>query len=224
MPISVLLGTATSAFVTCIAGAVGAWAAPYGIRTFMLPPTELGALLGSIQLPAILAVVLGGWFADKWKVRDARAPVGMCLVSVAGTVPALLLMTLSTHFAGFLTGYALVCFACALSTGATAAMIQDLVLPRMRGAAAAVYSLCAVFISIGTGPYLVGKTSSLTGSLALGLLGLLALVPITLALMWCTARRLAAETPQRRIARAQLAGEREQASSQPIEASATLLP
>jgi hypothetical protein len=86
-------------------------------------------------------------------------------------------------------------------------MVQDLVLPRMRGSAAACYSLVAIVISSGTGPYWAGKVSTLTGSLTLGLLSLLPIAPFALLTLWLAARRLPSQTPEARRARAAAAGE-----------------
>ena len=68
--------------------------------------------------------------------------------------------------------------------GSTAAMVQDLVLPRMRGAAAAAYSLIAIVVGSGVGPYWAGKVSKVTGSLNAGLYSILILAPVSLLLLW----------------------------------------
>jgi hypothetical protein len=86
-------------------------------------------------------------------------------------------------------------------------MVQELVLPRMRGSATASYSLVAVVVSSGTGPYWAGKMSTLTGSLTTGLLSMTVLVPIAVLLLWLASRRLPFETPARRRERAEEAGE-----------------
>jgi hypothetical protein len=86
-------------------------------------------------------------------------------------------------------------------------MVQDLVLPRMRGSSSACYSLVAIVISSGTGPYWAGKVSALTGSLTLGLLSLMPLAPFALLTLWLAARRLPFETSEARRARAAAAGE-----------------
>ena len=89
----------------------------------------------------------------------------------------------------------------------TAAMVQDLVLPRMRGAAAAAYSLIAIVVGSGVGPYWAGKVSKMTGSLNSGLLSILVLAPVSLLLLWLTSRRLPTQTPEARLAIARAAGE-----------------
>jgi MFS family permease len=76
--------------------------------------------------------------------------------------------------------------------GAAAATTQDLVLPRMRGTATAVFFLATTLIGLGFGPYLVGQIADLTGTvvggkpvgdLRTGLLSLIAVAPIAMALL-----------------------------------------
>jgi hypothetical protein len=107
----------------------------------------------------------------------------------------------------FLVAIFLLGFFLSLWGAGGAAMIQDLVLPRMRGSAAACNSLVAVVISSGTGPYWAGKVSTLTGSLTAGLLSMLPIAPLALVTLWLCARRLPFETPEARLARAAAAGE-----------------
>ena len=45
------------------------------------------------------------------------------------------------------------------------ASIMDLVLPRMRGTMMAYYTLITTILGLGTGPYLVGLISDVTGNL-----------------------------------------------------------
>ena len=92
-------------------------------------------------------------------------------------------------------------------SGGIAAMIQDLVLPRMRGAAAACHSLVAIVVASGIGPYWTGKVSKMTGSLGTGIASILILAPLALYLLWIAAKRLRFETPERRLALAIEAGE-----------------
>jgi MFS family permease len=64
--------------------------------------------------------------------------------------------------------------------GPCAASIQDLVLPRMRGTATAVFFLGTTIIGLGLGPYVVGLVSDVTGSLQGSLLGTVTVVPLIL--------------------------------------------
>ncbi len=86
-------------------------------------------------------------------------------------------------------------------------MIQDLVIPRMRGSASASFTLVSIVISSGMGPYWAGKISALSGSLVMGMLSLLVLVPIGLTLLLFAARRMKHEDAAARMALAVAAGE-----------------
>lgn len=203
-----VLGTASTALIACVGGAVGVWAAPFAMRTYAISPRDIGFSLGLVQITgSLLGVLLGGWVTDEWKQRDLRAPVGMAAISVIGMVPCIFTLLLVRDFHIFLGALFFLGIFSALWSGGTAAMIQDLVLPRMRGAAAAAFSLVAIVISSGTGPYWAGKVSTITGSLTAGLLSMMPLVPIALVLLWLAARRLPLETFQARQARAEAAGE-----------------
>lgn len=199
---------ASTALIACIGGAINVWAAPFAMRTHDMSPTELGLKLGVIHtVGAIIGVIAGGWMADKWKQRDPRAPLGMAAISLLGTLPSVLVMLLVSDVDLFLTAYASVSVFGAMWSGASAALVQDLVLPRMRGSAAACYSLIAIVVASGTGPYWAGKVSAVTGSLTAGILSLLVLAPVALVFLWLASRRLLHETPEGRLALAAAAGE-----------------
>jgi MFS family permease len=203
------LATAAFALITCVGGAASVWAAPYAMRTYSsIPAYEIGITLGLTQISgSLLGMLFGGQVVDRWKLRDRRAPMGMCAISLTGAVPCIVLMLLVSDYHTFLVAVFLFGMFSGLWGAGGAAMIQDLVLPRMRGSAAACNSLAAVVIASGTGPYWVGKVSTLTGSLTAGLLSMLPIAPLALVTLWLCARRLPFETPEARLARAVAAGE-----------------
>ncbi|KMS53628.1 hypothetical protein V474_22985 [Novosphingobium barchaimii LL02] len=86
--------------------------------------------------------------------------------------------------------------------------MQDLVIERMRGAAAAIFSLIMMLTAAGLGPYWTGKISTITGSLATGIYALMVCIPIAFVLLLLAAARLRHETPERRRAMAASVGER----------------
>ncbi|MBA3898165.1 MAG: MFS transporter, partial [Sphingomonadaceae bacterium] len=96
---------------------------------------------------------------------------------------------------------------CASSAlGATAATIQDLVLPRMRGTATATFFIATTLIGLALGPYTAGFVSTATGSLRIGILSLLAVAPVSAALLIMAWRTVpAAEASV--VERARAAGE-----------------
>jgi MFS family permease len=90
--------------------------------------------------------------------------------------------------------------------GIAAATTQDLVLPRMRGAATATYFIGTTLIGLGLGPYFTGAVSKVTGSLATGVLALLLMAPVTLTCLYLVYRKLP-KAEATRIDRARAAGE-----------------
>jgi MFS family permease len=198
----------SGALLACIMASVQAWAAPYAMRVMHMSPATAGVSLGLISAVASAsAVIVGGWIADTWKRRDARAPIWVALLGLVISSPALVVMLTIKAPSQYLVAYA--CFTLFSSgwSGAYAALVQDLVLPRMRGAAASAFALVTVVISSGAGPYWAGKVSTLTGSLATGMLSIQALTPIAIVILLLTARRLKGESEAGRRARAEAAGE-----------------
>lgn len=175
----------------CISAGIGAWSPPYAMRAFGSPPVDTGLYIGLFHaLGAGISVPLGGWLSDKWRRRDVRAPVWIGLIGMICSIPFLVLMLLSRDLLSFsLASFFQVFFAFAWS-GAAAALAQDLVHPRMRGSAAACFTLVMIVISSGLGPYAVGKVSGITASLASGLLSTLLVVPAAIALFLIAAASL----------------------------------
>ena len=205
---SFLLAIVSTALLGCIIGASSIWSAPYLMRTFSLNPVEIGLALGLVHTLGTLGGLLGGgWVVDRWKVRNPRAPALMCVIALGMVVPAVLAMMLIHNVTVFLIAYGVLGVFSSFWSGGIAAMIQDLVLPPMRGAASSCYSLVATIVISGMGPYWVGKVSTITGSLQIGLLSILVMaVPALIALILLV-RELPAQTPERRRALAIAAGE-----------------
>lgn len=203
-----LAAAGATALIACIGGAVGVWAAPYAMRTFALSPTQVGLSLGLIAAAGgLVGVLLGGLFTDRWRARDLGAPMGMAALALTGMIPGIALLLWTRDYGVFLAAKFFIGVCGAIWSGAAGALVQDLVLPRMRGAAAASYSLVAIVVASGIGPYWAGKVSVLTGSLNAGLFSILLLAIPAYGLIWIAARRLPQETPEARLARARAAGE-----------------
>ena len=200
---------ASTALVACVSAAFGAWAAPLAMRTFTtVSAVKIGIGLGAIYMSgSIVGVVVGGWLTDLWKSKDLRAPLGMTAIALTGMIPFITIVVYAKTIQIFFIGYFLQSIVTAIWSGGIAAMIQDLVLPRMRGAAAACHSLVAIVVSAGIGPYWAGKVSKMTGSLSTGILSILVLAPIAYAILWIGAKQLRHETPAKRLMRAAAAGE-----------------
>jgi MFS family permease len=206
-----MLGVVATALVACVIASIGVWAAPLAMRTF---PDEsvvtIGVGMGLIfVVGTIIGVVAGGFLTDRWKTRDLAAPLKMTSIALAGLIPCIIVIVWAPSLPFFFVAYFFLSFFTSFWTGGIAAMIQDLVLPRMRGAAAASNSLVAIVIASGIGPYWTGKVSNLTGSLGTGILSILLLAPIAFVLLVIGGRRLRHETAERRLALANEAGEQE---------------
>ena len=183
------------------------WAAPYAERIFALDKSDLGWLIGApAALGGFLGVIGGGWLADR---LHARVAGGRLLVVVA----AFLLM-IPLILVGYTTGSATLFLICAFlvqivtsaTLGASAAASQALVLPRMRGTATAIFFLGSTLIGLAFGPFTAGFVSEASGSLRLGVMATLAIVPFGLAMLWI-AIRLGPAGEASRIERAAAAGE-----------------
>jgi MFS family permease len=203
-----MFALAGGALISCITGTVQIWAAPFAMRKLGMAPAQAGLYLGlAFALSAGLSVALCGMLTDRWKRRDARAPIWMALIGLLGPIPGLLVMMRAPTAGVFVAGFfAFSLLSMGWSSG-FAALVQDLVLPRMRGTAAAAFSLVIILVASGIGPYWAGKISTLTGSLTTGLLSLLTLAPFAVVLLLLASRRLKHETPETRRARARAYGE-----------------
>ena len=196
------------AFITCFSGTVATWAAPYVIRTLHADAGQIGLALGAAQLGAgVTSVIVGGFITDWWKRRDARAPIWVAMIALFVPVPILFFLLKAQTLGSYIAAYSLIMLFAMSWAGAFAALVQDLVLVRMRGAAAAIFSLVMILVASGLGPYWAGKISTMTGSLTTGLYSLLIFVPIAGVLLAVAASRIRRETPAVRQALARAAGE-----------------
>ena len=203
-----MLSLVGAALIACVAGAVSVWAAPYAMRELAMSPVEAGASLGLLHAGgALFGVVLGGLATDRLKQSDRRAPIWVSIVSITAQMPFIVAMMLAESSSAFLlafTGFAVVS---SIWSGAFAALIQDLVLDRMRGAAASAFSLFSIVVASGIGPYWAGKVSAVTGSLQTGLFSVLVLGPVALVILTLALSRVKQASPESRLARAAAAGE-----------------
>jgi MFS family permease len=205
------LVTLSTALNSCIFGSMVAWAAPFAMRKFPeVPQGELGFGLGLAHpVGSLIGIYVGSWLTDWWKARNPGASFLMGAVALCGALPFVFLGVFARDYPLFLFALFMIGFMVSLWSGATATIVQDLSVPRMRGSAAACYSMAVLVITFGLGPYWVGKVSAVTGSLTTGILSILLLAPIVLAMQLAGARRLPAQTFAVRRALAAAAGEPE---------------
>ena len=167
----------------CFVGySVTYWAAPYAERVFALDKAQLGWLLGApAAAGGFLGVILGGRLADFLHARFAAGRAFVLLIALVGSVPVMLVGYTTESATTFVICNFLVQVTTSSALGAAAAATQSLVLPRMRGVAAAIFILGTTLIGLAFGPFTAGAVSDASGSLATGVLSTLAAVPLGLA-------------------------------------------
>jgi MFS family permease len=158
------------AFLAAVGYGVNFWMAPFFIRVHGMDKATAGLVIGGVHAAGgWIGVTLGGLLADRWRRRRAAGrihttmiaaslplPFGLAMLSVGDTTAAVVLYALWSLCAG--------CWG-----GAAVATIQDLVLPRMRGTASAIYLLLATLVGLAIGPYAIGRVSQATGDLAVAM-------------------------------------------------------
>lgn len=187
---------------------VGFWTPIYAIRVLELPLDQVGWILGfGTALGGWIGICAGGPLADFWRRSTLRGRLYLIITSYAIATPlgiATYSVTDTTIFYALAIGTNLVS---TMWIGAAAATLQDLVLPRMRGIAAAAYLLATTLIGLGLGPYMVGKMSVETGSLRTAILLLFLAVPVAFVFL-ATAAKLLPRAEMGRVERAKAAGEK----------------
>lgn len=213
-------GLAGYALIATLTGAVLFWMVPYAIRTFAVGPGVAGVTLGlTITLCSAVGVVAGGWVSDRWRERDSR---GYCFSSIGAlvlTVLALIAMISVTSYPAYVVAMGIFQATAVAWSGSAAAYIQDLVLPRMRATAAALFALLITMVHMAGGPYFAGRIGEALDSLALGMLSQIALAPFAIFFMLLAARHYQAAVDSK----AARAGEASGRSTSAVDRRAALL-
>ncbi len=171
--------------------AVGFWAAPYAIREWGVDKAVAGFFLGGGGAASgFIGVILGGRLADRFRRTNPAGRILVGFLAMLGSAPLLIwAFTTDSQTLFYILLFVNGIFA-SMWVGVAAATTQDLVLPRMRGAATATYFLGTTLVGLGMGPYAVGKVSLLTGDLGLACMSVLAMAPITLTCLFLVYRSL----------------------------------
>jgi len=183
------------------------WGPPYAMRTFGVGADVAGLMLGVPgAFVSAAGCLTGGYLSDVWKRRDPRGRLFVCMLAAVLPGPLLFAALTVADVRIFYLIYPLMVFVAYLWVGPAAAAIQDCVLPRMRGAAGAMFLLAVSILGLGLGPYCTGKVAALTGSLRVGMLSMIVIMPLALFLLWLASRHIGA-AEDTRVARARAAGE-----------------
>jgi len=214
-PTLLFVDVGLACFVFVVFG-VGAWIAPFMIRVHGVSPRDVGAMVGTLlAICGFLGNLAGGALADMLERRTPRARLYVLLGSLTLTVPSVVLMLYAQSAREAYLFIGLFFLASAAWYGVGPAMVNSLVMPRMRGISSAFYMLVITLLGMALGPYAIGYVSDIfTASGAQGgaalrqgmLWGLAISIPAAAALIGATAT--VARDQATRNARAQKLGEK----------------
>jgi MFS family permease len=152
---------------------------------------EGGLTLGLLTaLGGGLGASFGGVFGDWLRRRHPGGRIIVMLIAATGSALTIWGSYSVTSLSAFYAFAGINMFLHIMWLGPCAASVQDLVLPRMRGTATAVFFLGTTILGLGLGPYVVGLTSDVSGDLRLSLMGTLAVLPLIYAAMMTALRHV----------------------------------
>ena len=185
----------------------GFWGPAYAIREFGVDKAIAGFFLGGGgALGGFLSIIAGGKVADMLKRSNPAGRILIGFATVLLPIPFILLQYTTTSIELFYLWAFMVSLFGSLWVGVAGATAQDLVLPRMRGAATATFFLGTTVIGLGMGPFLAGRLSELLGDLGHALMATVLLAPLPLLCFAYVYRNLPTAEATR-LERARAAGE-----------------
>lgn len=138
-----------------------------------------------------VGVASGGLLSDyARRIHPAGRILFVCATSSIFTA-ASTVQYLTGSITLFYTAFGMATLFVPMWFGPIQATTQDLVIPRLRGTAFAVFALGPTIFGLGLGPYCVGLISDATGNLRLGIISALAILPAGLIALLYGARHLA---------------------------------
>lgn len=198
---------AAGTLISFMSYAVGAWIYIYAFRNLGATPGSAGLWLGAgSALGGLIGTSLGGIIGDAWRKRSPSGRLRLSFLAATLTFPISVFAywtdTLNFFFIAVLFINLIGTFWLA---GVTTSM-QDMVMPRMRGTAGAMFFLGTTMLGLGNGPYLVGLISDITGDLQFAIRCTFIAAPVVWTLLIFAIRGLPAAEASA-LARARAAGE-----------------
>jgi MFS family permease len=139
---------------------LGSWYAAFMMRTHGMRTAELGVWLGLIfGVSGIAGILLGGYVTTRLFAHNERDQMRFSAVSIASLVPCFVLFLLLPHKQQALIALMPLGVIFSFCLGPTFALMQRLVMDKMRATALAVVMLLANLIGMGIGPQVVGILS-----------------------------------------------------------------
>jgi MFS family permease len=155
------------------------WLIPFAQRRFGLSAALAGAQMGGLMIAGgIGGSAMGGWIADRWRLRTAAGRVWTALIAVLAEAAAILLAIMQSDYRLFVFAFAVFCFASGGWTGVAAAIGMDIVPRAHRGTGVAAYFLVTTILGAGLGAWVVGVLGNALGSVSLSLSACCAVVLI----------------------------------------------
>ncbi|MDB5683235.1 MAG: gudP3 [Sphingomonas bacterium] len=143
-----------------------AWVAPYAVQHYNASLGEVGSKIGLVAMfSGGLGTLAGGLIGDRLRRRSRVGRLWMLAFSTVLPLPMAFVTFAQPSLDSFVLWFLLSSLILTGWLPCCMATLHDLVLPRMRGTATAIFYLGATIFGMGTGPYIVGLVSDTTGSL-----------------------------------------------------------
>lgn len=160
-PSMVFTNLGVAGYVFVIAG-FGAWIVPFMIRVFHVSAGNAGLVVGIlVSGGGFIGNVTGGFVSDILERRTPRARIYMLLSSLVITLPFMVLMLYASSAVHAYIYVAVFCFTSTTWYGIAPAVVNSIVMPRMRGIASALYLITFTLFGVALGPYFMGYVSDL---------------------------------------------------------------
>ncbi|HWW65647.1 MAG TPA: MFS transporter [Sphingomonadaceae bacterium] len=184
-----------------------AFVAPYMIQHYGAPPEVIGPKIGlAAMISGGAGTILGGIVADFARRYSPIGRLWVLLFTTVVPVPLAFITFAQSSIDSFILWFLISSIILTGWLPCCIATLHDLVLPRMRGAAVAILYLGITIFGMGTGPYLVGLFSDMTGDLGRSILMLYA-ASIVVWIAILVAMRTLARDEASLVERARAAGE-----------------
>jgi MFS family permease len=188
------------AMIGFAANGAAIWLPTFLVRVRGMSVETAGAISGlSAVVAGLLGTFLGGVLADRWMVRRQDARMLILVVRSLLVIPFLFGMFFITSPVLLIVVIIVGSSVSAVWFGPAAAVVHDLVEPRLRSLAVAVYVL-VINLAAGVSPILIGKLTDLSGdplSLQYALLISPAADLLAAVLLYLGARRIVVDTQSR---------------------------
>jgi MFS family permease len=158
-------------FVVCAQTGVGGFVALYTTRQFGVDLAQVGAMVGGpLLIGSLVGNSLGGWLVD-WRSRHSRrAHLEIAVVASALCAGGMVATFAAGSPAAFAGAFLVATLAGNLGLPGLLAIIQNLVIPPLRGSAAAIQQLSSNLLGRTLGLTLVGLLADQAHDLRLALL------------------------------------------------------